>query len=201
MNNERPITLEHLLPFFASMTMTFDALGQIHHERTALIAGKLAEALACNEDLKRRIRQAALVHDVGKIAIDDSVLFKHGKYTEAERAMMDTHVFKGVEFLRLLANAGVVVEESVISIVAQHHENYNGTGYPYRIRNSKIHLGARILRIADFYEAITSQNRSYRSILKHEDALMLMSKEKQCFDPKMFEVFTKLREGLITDEY
>lgn len=185
-------TLENLLPFFSYLTGTSDAMGQAHHERTALIAGKLADALQLNQDVKRRIHNAALVHDIGKIAIPSAILFKHGRYTDAERVMMETHPAVGANFLRLMANAGVIVEESVITIVIQHHENYDGTGYPHRVKNSKIHVGARVLRIADYYESITSQNRSYRSILKHEDALVFMSKDKRCFDPKIFEVFLSL---------
>lgn len=186
------VTLEKMLPFFSYLVGTSDALGQAHHERTALIAGKIADALELSDELKNSIRLAALVHDIGKVAINDTILFKHGKYTDAERVMMETHPAVGANFLRLLANSGVEVEESVITIVIQHHENYDGTGYPYRVRNSKIHVGARVLRVADFYEAITSQNRSYRSILTHEDALMLMKLEKRCFDPKIFEVFQTL---------
>lgn len=185
-------TLDDLLPFFSYLTLTSDAMGQMHHDRTAIIADRLADALECDEVLKRRIRVASMVHDIGKIAIHDTILFKHGRYTEAERAMMETHPVVSANFLRLLANAGVHVEESVITIVIQHHENWDGTGYPYHLRKDRIHLGARILRIADFYEAVTTQNRSYRTILKSSEALDLMRVEKHCFDPKLFSAFLGL---------
>lgn len=186
------ITLEGLFPFFAYITGTSDAAGQAHQDRVEAISARIVDALGLPDDVRRRIRTAAKVHDIGKIAIHDSILFKHGKFTASERAMMETHVAVGADLLRLLANAGVIVEESVITIVMQHHENYDGTGYPQRVKNSRIHIGARVLRIADFYEAITSQNRSYRSILKYDDAIMLMKHERRCFDPKIFEAFLAL---------
>ena len=186
------VSIEDLFPLFSYLTGTSDAAGQIHHDRTARISDKLAEVAGLHEDIRRRIHNAAMIHDVGKLAIHDAVLFKHGRFTAGERAMMETHPTVGTDMLRLLANAGVIVEESVITIVGQHHENYDGTGYPNRVKNSKIHVGARVLRIADFYEAITSQNRSYRSILPHADALHLMKGERRCFDPKLFDVFVSL---------
>ena len=185
----KPVTLEDLLPFFAELTRTSDVLGQVHHDRTAKVAVMLSVALGYGERLTNFIRIAATVHDIGKVAVHDIIIFKHGAYTEGERAMMERHSAKGAEFLRLLQNAGVYVEESVIQIVLLHHENYDGTGYPLHLKNSKIHIGARVLRIADFYEAITSQNRSYRSILSHEDAIAYMEKYAKHFDPTMWKVF------------
>jgi len=187
-----------MLPFFSYLTKTSDALGQQHHDRTARIALKLAEVAGLPEKVCHRINIAALVHDIGKIAVHDTILFKHGRFTTSERVMMETHPVVGAEMLRLFQNSGVIVEESVISIVIQHHENYDGTGYPHRVKNSKIHVGARVLRIADFYESITSQNRSYRSILLHADALLLMKQERRVFDPKLFDVFASISDKELT---
>lgn len=191
-------TIEDLLPFFVYLTGTSDAAGQHHQDRTTRIADVLAGECDLSTETKEYIHIASLLHDIGKVAINDSVLFKHGRFTRGERAMMETHPTVAADMLRLLQNGGVIVPESVITIVIQHHENYDGTGYPYHVKNSKIHIGARVLRIADFYEAITSQNRSYRSILPHQDALMLMRNERRVFDPKIFDVFTKLDESLLT---
>jgi HD-GYP domain-containing protein (c-di-GMP phosphodiesterase class II) len=192
-SKQQSLSLQSLLPFFAYITQLSDISCQTHQERASKISLQLSECLGIDQIMRTHISLAATVHDCGKLAIPASILYKYGKFTDAERIMMETHPIVGANMLRLLANAGMfVIEEPIITMVLQHHENYDGTGYPYRIKNSKIHIGARVLRICDYYEAITTQNRSYRSILNHQDALALMTKNKNCFDPEFFTAFANM---------
>jgi HD-GYP domain-containing protein (c-di-GMP phosphodiesterase class II) len=99
---------------------------------------------------------AARVHDIGKIGIPDAVLLKDGQLTEEERAIMNTHPEKGADLLRRHADFGRGAQ-----IVLHHHEAWNGSGYPHRLRGAEIPFGARVIAVADAFDAMTS-NRPYR---------------------------------------
>ena len=139
------------------------------------------------------IRQAALLHDVGKIGIPEHILNKEGKLTDEEYEIMKGHVEASIGIIRHLPSL-----DYVIPAVIGHHERYDGNGYPRRIAGEDIPASARILCIADSFDAMTSK-RCYKELMPVEKALRIIREEEgKQFDPDMAEVFIHIfREGKI----
>ncbi len=160
-----------------------------HSKKVSKYAAQIAEAMGFSQDDVGIIRAAALLHDIGKIGIADRVLEKAGPLTDEEWEPIRSHPDMGVAILKhvdCLANC--------LASVQYHHERYDGKGYPSGLAGDKIPLSARILAVADTYDAMTSL-RPYRAKkATHEQAI---AEIRRCagtqFDPKVVEVFTNLR--------
>lgn len=149
---------------------------------------RLAEIMGHQMKLSsREIRDlvcGAALHDIGKIGIPDKILHKPGKLTDAEREIIKKHVPLGVIRLRRLR-----MPESIVMVAAQHHEDYDGSGYPNGLKGENICLAARIFKVCDAYDAMVS-DRCYRKGLSHEKAIQeLKDFSGTQFDPKVVEVF------------
>lgn len=155
-----------------------------HSQNVAYYATMLAKKLGYDKDNIEIIRQAALLHDIGKISIHENILNKKGKLTESEYEEMKGHVEASIEIIRHLPSL-----DYVIPAVIGHHERYDGRGYPRRIKGEDIPAFARILCIADSFDAMTSK-RCYKDRMSVEVSLKIIEEEagKQ-FDPKMAYVF------------
>jgi hypothetical protein len=139
-----------------------------HSRRVAdLTAGMLRE-LQIEGATAATIVAAARVHDIGKIGVPDQVLHKPGVLTAEERAIMETHPERGADLLRRYPDFAQGVE-----IVRHHHERWDGTGYPYRLKGTDIPLGARIVAVADSFDAMTS-DRPYRPALPVRKAVEIL---------------------------
>ena len=165
-----------------------------HSERVGMYAALLAREIAPQYDLTEedilRIHYIGLVHDIGKIGVADGVLNKAGKLTNEEYSLMKRHTEIGYE---LISSMGSEIE-GVLDGVRSHHERYDGTGYPDGLKGVDIPLVARILCLADSYDAMTS-NRVYRKRLSNEE----VRNELKCcsgsqFDPKLAGAFIRLLE-------
>jgi HD-GYP domain-containing protein (c-di-GMP phosphodiesterase class II) len=143
-----------------------------------------------------------MLHDIGKIKITTDIINKPDKLTDEEFGIIKSHPKYGLELLSDSERSNHTdcagVDFDIIKrIVYEHHENYNGTGYPNQISGESIHLLARITAIADFFDAITTK-RTYHEVLSTEDALQVMSKAVgKKIDPYLFEVFTKNVKQLV----
>lgn len=165
-----------------------------HSNNVAYYATMLATALGMNEDMIEIIRQAALLHDVGKIGIPEYVLNKPGRLTDEEYEIIKGHVEASIDIIRHLPSL-----DYVIPAVIGHHERYDGKGYPRRIAGEDIPLTARILCIADSFDAMTSR-RCYKKAFPLEVARekLLLDAGKQ-FDPELAYKFVEcLDNGTIT---
>ena len=158
-----------------------------HSSRVAEYACRLAAALGFSEGDLARVRVGALVHDVGKTVIPADVLNKPGRLDPDEWALMRQHPVIGEEIVN-----GLEFPYDVAAMVRGHHEHFDGSGYPDGLRGAEIDLTARILCVADIYDALTS-TRSYRGAFAHGDALEIMSAESgKTVDPELFEVFVRV---------
>jgi putative two-component system response regulator len=155
-----------------------------HGQRTAVFARMLGEAIELDDDHLQHLFYAALLHDVGKIGIDDAILNKPTRLTEEEYRAVQRHPELGDYVLRPISFFA-----DIRRTVRHHHERWDGTGYPDRLSGEDIPLDARILCIADYFDSITSA-RPYRSPMTDEEAMDLMRSESgKIFDPALVEVF------------
>jgi len=160
-----------------------------HSLRVTLYALKLAEELGLRPDQQRALAQGTLVHDVGKMAIPDSILNKPGRLTEAERKIIEQHPENGYDMCRRI---GFLKDE--LDVIRHHHERWDGTGYPDRLEGTQIPQLARIVAVADVYDALTSR-RAYRSAMTHEQAMQIIISERgKHFDPICVDAWVRMCE-------
>jgi HD-GYP domain-containing protein (c-di-GMP phosphodiesterase class II) len=156
-----------------------------HSSRVADIAVRFVKANETNLDKSHLscLRYAAFIHDIGKLGISEAILNKPTLLTEAERIMIQYHPNLGKNLLRHLG-----LDENITLAILHHHEDYDGGGYPDGLKGEAIPLIARILRLADFYDAVTS-DRPYRKAYSHKQALKIMRENENCFDPDLLPMF------------
>ncbi len=177
------------------LAQAIDARDHYTHSHSENVAG-YATVIALQMGLSTKeievIRQACELHDLGKIGIGDSILMKPGLLTDEEWQQIRRHPIIGAQILEPLTFLN-----DVIGLIRQHHEHYDGTGYPEGRRGEDIHLGARIIHLADAYEAMRSA-RSYRKTpLTKEVALEEVKKNSGTqFDPKVVEAFLGVLDKL-----
>ena len=169
-------------------------------ERMSRVAGLVAECLGLSEEGVRTIEMAAPLHDIGKIAIPDSVLMKPGKLDEAEMAVMRRHPRIGHELLSGSQNRFIQVGAM---IALRHHERFDGSGYPDGLVGEAIPLEARIVAVADVFDALISP-RPYKDAWTIDAALAwLYSQRGRLFDPECVDALLQARERLeqICEQY
>lgn len=155
-----------------------------HSQRVADISVVVARELGLPQDSIERLKLAALVHDIGKIGVVESVLNKPSRLTSNEMQHIQGHPQIGERILSPVADDG-----DFLKLVRNHHERYDGTGYPDKIAGEQIPLGARILAVADAYDAMTSE-RPYRGAMTDSAACSeLENGKKTQFDPSVVDAF------------
>lgn len=173
-----------------AMTAAIDAKDRYtrgHSERVSLISMQLAQMAGLPPQQCERIRIAGLVHDVGKIGVPENVLLKAGKLTDEEFAHIKKHPETGYEILK-----GVKLLEDVLPGVMHHHERYDGKGYPHGLLADEIPLIARIIAVADTFDAMSS-NRAYRSKLPRDVVLAEIARSGGSqLDPRISQLMLKL---------
>ena len=161
-----------------------------HSQRVAEISVAIAKELGLPQHSVERIRQAGLIHDIGKIGVRESVLNKPDRLTDEEFQHVKYHCEMGEHIL-----TPIVEDEEILKMVRHHHEHYNGTGYPDGLKYEHIPLGARILAVADTYDAMTSK-RPYREAMSDETACAEIERGKHTqFDPEVADAFLKTRKS------
>jgi len=178
----------------AALSQALDARDhytQGHSENVTRIALQVAKAMGMPRDMQATLQVAGLLHDIGKIGVPDQVLRKPGKLTSDEWALIRSHPSMGGA---ILAKAPLLAE--VIPIVLGHHERYDGKGYPKGTSGQEIPLPARILAVADTYDAMTS-DRPYRPAMTKEQALFeLRANAGIQFDPEVVAAFESIAPGV-----
>lgn len=173
----------------ALMAEAHEPYARGHAERVSLRAGEMAVQLRCSADVVKQIKLAATVHDIGKVVIPDQILFKPGLLTPAEYSEVKRHPLAAVEILH-----HVEYFKDIIPLIESHHEWYNGKGYPRKLKSEEIPLGARILSVADAYDAMTCP-RPYRARLSNEEAVQSLKKGAAAqWDPRIVEALFKILE-------
>jgi diguanylate cyclase (GGDEF)-like protein/putative nucleotidyltransferase with HDIG domain len=187
---EAPESLpEAVVETVTSLALAIDAKDhytQGHSQKVSAYAVVIAKALGMSEPEVEEIRLAALLHDIGKVGIPETILNKSGPLDAAEWETMKTHTELGAKILEPLQTM-----DKIRLMVRHHHEFYDGTGYPDRLEGEKIPYGARLIAIADAYDTITSE-RTYKKARTSEDAF---SELERCaanqFDPELVQLFVQ----------
>jgi putative nucleotidyltransferase with HDIG domain len=169
-----------------------DAYTGKHAERVTRFAIEVARELGLPAPDSPEVEFGFLLHDVGKLAIPDSILFKPGPLTTEERALMSRHTIVGAEIMRdieFLAEASQVVRS--------HHERWDGDGYPDGLAGEQIPLNARVFAVADVFDALTT-NRPYRVALSFEQArAMIEAQSGRHFDPQVVAAFRRIDDDVL----
>ena len=161
-----------------------------HSQRVGELSTRLARELGQDAAVVQRMRTAGLLHDIGKVAIPQSLLNKPGRLTTEEFAKLMTHPVVGWEICKPLRTA-----QSVLDCILYHHERFDGCGYPEGLAGEKIPYQARLLAVADALDALTSE-RAYRRSLSVEEAVALLGHETDAgkWDPDIFSALTRLAQ-------
>ena len=174
-----------------SLTSALDARDPYtagHSRRVSEYACAIGRTMGLGRDQLNEIRIGALLHDVGKIGVRDGVLLKEGKLTPEETQLIQQHPSIGRRILE-----GVKGLQPYLSVVELHHENWDGSGYPHGLRGEETPITARIVKIADAYDAMTS-DRPYRKGMSHEKALSVFEQiSGSQLDPSVVEAFRRLQ--------
>jgi putative nucleotidyltransferase with HDIG domain len=160
-----------------------------HTQRVTVLTQRLAQKMGVDRDAMEHITRGALLHDIGKMAISDEILRKKGKLTPEERAVMEEHpvyaykMLSAIEFLR-----------PALDIPYCHHEKWDGTGYPRRLKGEEIPFAARIFSVIDVWDALTSE-RHYHKALPHQEVRQKIKADAdKHFDPRVVEAFMDLED-------
>lgn len=162
-----------------------------HCDRLSEMSASLGEILGIPEEDVKALRSAGIVHDIGKVAVPDSILLKPGPLSPEEIEVMRKHPVVGEQICEPLKTFRLV-----LPIIRHHHERYDGSGYPDHLRGSEIPLTARILQLADVYDALTT-DRPYRKADTSDIALGIMQEEaaRGWWDRELLEAFrTMIRD-------
>ena len=170
-----------------------DAYTGKHAERVAAYGIEIARALGLARPDAPELEFGFLLHDIGKVAIPDSILYKPGALTREERQLMARHPTIGAEIVR-----GIEFLAEAVKVVRSHHERWDGGGYPDGLRGEEIPLAARIFAVADVFDALTT-DRPYRPALTLAEARrMIVLGSGSQFDPQVVEAFNSIDDEAFT---
>jgi PAS domain S-box-containing protein len=162
-----------------------------HTERVGLIAAEVAARLGMRGEQVRRLREAAPLHDVGKIAIPDAILLKPGRLSPRQQRVMHTHAALGA---RLLSRSSSPVLQMAAVIAATHHEWWDGSGYPNGLAGERIPLVGRVVAVADVFDALTHE-RPYMAAWSVKQAIARIQRSSGTqFDPRVVDAFLAVYE-------
>jgi putative two-component system response regulator len=166
-----------------------DVFTQEHTERVADSANELARRVGLSPEIVQQIHIGALIHDVGKLAVPDHILNKPGALTDEELKVVRSHAMVGAEIVAPLAS-----QHELVGIVRNHHERYDGDGYPDGLAGNAIPFGARIVSVCDAYDAMTNQ-RPYRPAMSQAAALSILNSGRGTqWDPALVDAFVAILE-------
>jgi diguanylate cyclase (GGDEF)-like protein/putative nucleotidyltransferase with HDIG domain len=171
-----------------------DQATQSHIRRVQVYATGLATAAGLGPDEIQAVKTAALLHDIGKLAVPEHILSKPGPLTQEEFQKIRIHPQVGAEII-----AAVPFPYPVAPLILCHHERWDGKGYPGGLAGADIPVGARILTIVDYFDAVTTE-RPYHKALSHESAVGLMRHESgRALDPRLVDTFVGILPKLLAD--
>jgi len=180
-------TYRGIMEMLSLIIDSVDQETQSHSNRVSSIAVMLSHAMNCPESEVENIRAAALLHDLGKLGVSNEVLRKIGALTGEERELMKTHTLRGVEIMQPLG--GKVAQ--ILPYILYHHEQYDGSGY-HRMVGEDIPLGARIIAVADVYDALMSDRPYRKGVSPSKACEHIIANAGKYFDPNVVKAFESI---------
>lgn len=182
-------THQEMIERLAQMAEMRDDVTGRHTRRVARLSALLAQELHLSPEEVSLIMQAAPLHDVGKVAISDEVLLKHGAFSPEERRAMEEHCLRGAQ---ILSGGRSALMQMAEQIAAAHHERWDGHGYPRGLRAEDIPVAARIVAVADAFDALTHV-RPYKQAWSSAEALAEIERERGWqFDPQVVDALVRV---------
>ena len=185
-------TVEALARAIGARDQTLEAsktVSDTHVRRVQRLAVTLARRAGMSEDEVKGVEVAALLHDIGKLAVPEHILNKPGKLTTEERKLIQLHPAVGAEII-----GAVDFGYPVAPLIASHHERWNGEGYPHRLRGEEIPLGSRILGIVDYFDALIADRPYHKAKSEAEARLTIKEEAGSALDPRLVEMFLAILE-------
>jgi HD-GYP domain-containing protein (c-di-GMP phosphodiesterase class II) len=196
LEEQQQFLLKSVICSFNQLLDLRDLSTGIHSTRLAEWAVRMARQLGIQESDLYQFKAAALLHDIGKIGIPDSILKKERKLTYDEPALMNKHPEYSWSILRMFPGL-----EKASLYALHHHESYDGSGYPAGLKAEEIPIGSRVVAVVDAYDAMVS-NRCYRRGLAHEQAIQgLLESGGSQFDPVMVHTFIEIAKHEVADVF
>src|SRR5687767_8635981 len=173
-----------------ALALAIDAKDQTAHNRVRRVqiyATALARALGMSEEEVQAVKTAALLHDIGKLAVPEHILAKPGPLTPEEFQKVRIHPQIGAEII-----GAVPFPQPVAPHIMNHHERWDGNGYPAGRKGEQVPLGARVLGIVEFYDALTSDRPYHKAITAEAAAALIEQESGKAFDPRVVETFLRM---------
>jgi len=176
------------MSFLSDIIQQHDYSTLAHSRNVSIYSMQIARALGYNDREISNIATAAMIHDIGKVGIPENILNKKGSLTSEEWGIIRNHPQIGVNILRIFQEF-----TGYLPIVQSHHERFDGTGYPFKLKGKEIPIDARILMVADSYEAMTSR-RPYRDNVANKEQACneLIRCSGTQFDPSIVSIFISI---------
>lgn len=187
----------NILAVMAKVLEAKDPNTRFHSEKVSMLASNIARELKFSEDEIKRVSIAGILHDIGKMGVPEAILMKPGALTASERVIVEKHPLIATQILGPIEKL-----ERAVSYIKHHHEHYDGTGYPDQLSGNAIPLGARIIHVAEAFDAMVTQ-KSYAPALAPDDALAeIQSNSGGQFDPDVVDALSVIlkRTGLLGDK-
>lgn len=182
---------EEMLRAFAKTIELKDPYTIGHSLRVEKYSAAIAQEMKLPLSRIERLKVAALLHDIGKIGVDDRILNKPSSLTTEEREQIQTHPQSGVNILE-----NVTMDKEILNMIYQHHERYDDKGYPQRLKHEKVLMEAFIIAVADAYDALTS-DRPYRDGMSCKAAVKVISQERGMqFHPEVVDAFMRVKDDI-----
>lgn len=184
-----------IIAFYDQIDRQRDAYRSAHGGQVSKLSEHIARTMGLSEAEIITLKAAASLHDVGKVSMPDTLIYKPGRFNQLERFAIQRHTVSGLELLQHF-QFGEVIEDVII----HHHERYDGKGYPHGLKGDQISIHAGIVHIADVYDALTNE-RSYRPLIfSSAEALDMIHSERSAYNPAVLEAFVEtIKRNLYED--
>lgn len=190
-NNRLQSNYNDMINTIRSMVDARDIYTRGHSDRVSVLAEKISRRMNRSEAENERVRITGLFHDIGKIKVPDSILLKDGRLTQEEWQIMQQHPVYAAEIL-----SNVTVFSEMIPGILQHHERYDGSGYPCHLTGNAICEDARIICVADAFDAMTSFRRYRQNMTLQQARDEILNAAGAQFDPEIAGIFAQLLEDI-----